>query len=178
MLHAWMSKAILLNMLSRRNVKMAIEKNLHSQFWHCCTVTVKDCAMWFYFWWSFCCCFWGFFAVSSKNGHLQWTGLRALWAALSRVVFVPCYQQHKLIYYRDMLRSTLPLWEKTPDLAAVKPPHLTFGFKQNQLCSKTRYSLKGFSTSRFSTNFSDTLSQFECLVAQHFKQFCHGMHPV
>lgn len=122
-----------------------------------------------------------FFAVSSKNGHLhteQWSGLRVLWAAVSRVGFVPCYQQHKLIYYRDLPRSILPLWEKTPDLAAVKPPHLTFGFKQNQLCSKTCYSLKGFSTSRFSISFSDTLSQFECLVAQHFKQFCHGMHPV
>lgn len=115
MLHAWMRKATLLNMLSRRNVKMAIEKNLHSQFWHCRTIMVKRLPMWFYFWWRFCCCFW-FFAVSSKNGHLhtqQWTGLRVLWTALSKAVFVPCYQQHKLIYYRDMLRSILPCGKET-----------------------------------------------------------------
>lgn len=89
------------------------------------------------FWWVcvFCCCCWFlvcfFFPVSSKNGHLQTQQravLRVLWAALSRSVFVPGYQHHKLIYYRDMLRSTFPLWEKTPDLAAQKPPHLTFKF--------------------------------------------------
>lgn len=129
--------------------------------------------MWFYFWWGFCCCFW-FFAVSSKNGELhtqQWTGLRVLWTALYRAGL--CLVTSSINWYitEICLEVYFLCGKKTPDLAALKPPHLTFGSKQNQLCSKTCYSLKGFSKFRFRINFSDTISQSECLIAQDLKQF-------